>query len=119
MAITGLTKIGTATPFGKDPGPGVQKFQMDLDASYPAAVPGTGGYTTFSTSLKTVAGLEHITVIDVLSSPVTDGANNWLIPRYDRANDRLQFLVASSGIEVANGVSLAAYANIELTVIYI
>ena len=100
MAITGAALVGNNQTLGKMPAGQLSRFTITLDNAYVA-----GGYASFvATTLKGVSGYENITVTDIPPQLVTFGAA-WYFLRYDRANDKLQVILAATGVEAAGGAA--------------
>ncbi len=114
MAISAAAKVGNQILFGKEY-TGEARIRITLDNAYP----NPGGYTSFiATTVKGISGLEGVTVFDVPTTLITNGAGAFLLTYYNRATDALRLVVAATGVEVANGVDLSLYAAVELIVRY-
>lgn len=110
MAITGAALVGNNQKLGKLPAGQLTRFTITLDNSYV-----TGGYASFvATTIKGVSGYEGITVTDIVPQLVTFGGT-WYFLKYDRVNDKLQVIIASSGVEAGNGLALGS-PTVELSV---
>ncbi len=116
MALTNGTTIGTQGQFATIKAETKARVHFHLDASYP-----TGGYTAFTTYLKTILGTK-ITVVDVVFTDV--GASGGYVLSWDRSADTL--MVYGTGAadkapltEIDNATNLAAFTNVEAIVYYI
>ena len=110
MAITGAALVGNNQKLGKLPAGQLTRFTITLDNSYVA-----GGYASFvATTIKGVVGYENITVTDITPQLVFFGAA-WYFLKYDRTNDKLQVVLAATGVEAAGGAALGSPA-VELAV---
>jgi hypothetical protein len=110
MAITLTALVGNNQKFGKAPSGVCTRFTLKLDNSYVA-----GGYAAIvATFIKGVASYEGITVTHIEDLLVNFGGA-WYILHWDRANDKLQLIVAATGVEVAGGAAIGS-PTVELAV---
>jgi len=113
MALTNVALVGTQGPFSPIKAVGIARIKMDLDADYT-----TGGYTTFSTTIKTALSNTGITVLAVLAMSPFGGYK----PIYNRATDALLIYQGAAGLgpdaEVPLHTNLGAVTAAEVVVIY-
>lgn len=109
MAITlsGGTTVGNAGPVATIKPVGVTRIQFDIAGTYV-----TGGYADFQTFVRTILGTK-VTMVDAWMT-MPGGA---FYAYWDQTNDKLKLYVASTGIEVGNGVA-CDNTNLEMTVIF-
>lgn len=111
--------LGSGTTIGQQGLGGTIKMQnksrihFHLDDSYP-----TGGYTAFSTFVKTILG-SRITILDIYQTDI--GASGGYVLAWDRSADTL--MVYGTGAaqygplsQVQNATNLSAQTNVEMIV---
>jgi hypothetical protein len=110
MALTpaGGAAVGTALPAATIKAIGCQRIQFDITGTYV----NPGGHAAWTTFVRTILGtrITPVAMIDALPG----GAYKLY---WDKTNDALRIFVASTGVEVANGVAVTI-TNGEMDVLY-
>lgn len=119
MAITNVAKIGNQGLGATNKVEFINLVDLDLDASYPNAGGGAGGYPSFSATIQTAIGTDR-TIIGIIQEGPSGPAGFDYICRWNRVTDKLQVFqsngAAAAFIEIANGVSLATVTNLRFLV---
>ena len=113
MALGSGTTIGQQGLGGTIKMCNKSRIHFHLDASYP-----TGGYTAFSTFVKTILGTK-ITILDIYQSDI--GAAGGYLLSWDRSVDTLMIYgtgAANKAVltQIDNATNLAAFTAVEMVV---